>query len=181
MHTGGSRLFIGAGVQDEEPTWATLGRTLSDRPRFVPSTSESRKIAASSQAEPSGVVVGGWTFLVVILVVGLAIVVRRLLRGSTVLGTNDAIRVLARRALAPKQDLFLIGVGPRVLLIGATRDRFTTLSEFHRTDELGLARSETQSSAPMRARSAEPQTVSPYGDVASDLAEIRRTIEGWRT
>src|SRR5262245_2783051 len=86
-------------------------------------------------AEPT---IGGfvaWTLVVLALVVAVAVVVRRTLSASAIFGGQGPIRVVGRRSIGPRQDLVLVEVGSRVLLIGATRDALSLLKEFDAADE----------------------------------------------
>jgi len=185
------RLGVSSRAQDDEPSWADIRP--APEPRPIVADTGSRKIDAGGGAnEPSAAGVVGWTLVVLALVAGAAVLARRILRRTALLAGGDAIRVVARRALAPRQDLFLVDVGPRVLLIGSTRDRLVTLGEFARPDEVAQLRARLAPDGPAEQefRAAVRETLregdrprppaSPFAAVAEELSEIRKTVDGWR-
>ena len=101
---------------------------------------EMRRIAASgpraSASEPSAAGVAGWTLAVLGLVAAAALVARKVLRGSPLVApAGGAIELLGRRPLGGRQDLYLVAIGKRVLLVGSTKDGLTTLGEFPRDEQ----------------------------------------------
>jgi len=191
MRDADARAAACAPRQDEEPAWAEIPAQAA-RPITV---EPARRLGASGPHEPSGASVVGWTLVVLALIAGAAILARRLLRRSGLMGGAGPIRVLARRALAPRQDLFLVEIGSRVLLIGSTRDRLATLGEFARADDVAAVRAscaadgpaETEFRAALREtlKEAERPAPAPAGkpamaDLAGELADLRKTVEGWR-
>jgi flagellar biogenesis protein FliO len=108
--------------------------------------------------------------------------------------------VLARKPLAPKQEIFLVEVGTRVFMIGSTRDHLSTLGEFTSPDEVAVLRAnlperkddslrrEFHQSLRDGLRGEEATTADPKGpreervfaSIANELAEIRKTVRAWR-
>src|SRR5262245_43366917 len=108
----------------------------------VPATESARPIPASSKklgesapADPSPVGFVVWTFAVLGAMAGGVALLRRFLGSSPRFAAGGAIAVLARRSVGPRQDLLLVEAGGRRFLIGATRERLTTLGEFQNADE----------------------------------------------
>jgi hypothetical protein len=130
------------------------------------------------------------SFAVFGLLGGAFLLLRRFARGTRLLG-GGAIEVLARRALGPRQEVFLVDVGPRVFLIGATRDRLSPLGAFAPEEaaelraRLGAAPAEPAARpAPARAPDAGPPPAGddgdPYDTLVEELAEIRKTVHAWK-
>lgn len=130
------------------------------------------------------------SFAVVGLLGGAFLLLRRMVRGTRLLG-GGAIEVLARRALGPRQEVFLVDVGPRVFLIGATRDRLSALGTFAPEEaselrsRLGAApRTAPARPAPRPAEAGAPAGTSeeadPYDTLVEELAEIRKTVLAWK-
>jgi flagellar biogenesis protein FliO len=94
-----------------------------------------KKIGASGPADPSPVGFVVWTFAVLGVMVGAAVLLRRVLGGSKLLAPGGPIAILARRSVGPRQDLLLVRVAGRVLLIGVTKDRLTALGAFDDADD----------------------------------------------
>jgi hypothetical protein len=128
------------------------------------------------------------SFAVLGLLGGGFLLLRRLGRGTRLLG-GGAIEVLARRALGPRQELFLVDIGPRVFLIGATRDRLSPLGAFAPEEaaelraRLGAAPAPpapSRAPAPEAAGPAEDGEADPYDSLVEELAEIRKTVHAWK-
>jgi flagellar biogenesis protein FliO len=152
------------------------GRPLEDRAESGPSV--------------GGFVVG--SLVVVSLLGGALLILRRFGKNSRFLGAGGPIRILARKGLGPKQEVFLVEVGSRVIMIGSTRDRLTTLSEFSGPDEVAALRAslpqrdETQRGEfreslreGLREQEA-PREERVFASIADELAEIRKTVRAWR-
>lgn len=113
--------------------------------RIAPQGSGTRSTRAE---EPSA---GGfvfWTVVVAAAAAGGLALLRRSLRGSSFGGAGSAIGVLARRAVGPRQELILVEVGPRVLLIGSTREGLSTLAEFSDARDIGRLKGSELPAAP---------------------------------
>jgi flagellar biogenesis protein FliO len=161
-------------AQDPSPR---SGRVLEDRPESGPSL--------------GGFLVG--SVAVVVLLGGALILLRRLGRNSRLLGTGGPIRVLARKPLGPKQDVFLVEIGSRVLVVGSTREHLSALGEFSAPDEVaalraGLPRREDDSQRfefreslreGLRDQEA-PREDRVFASIADELAELRKTVRAWR-
>jgi flagellar biosynthetic protein FliO len=76
---------------------------------------------------------------------------RKFVPGVRRLGGSGAVRVMARTHLAPRQSIALVKVGSRVLVVGQTADRLTTLDTITDGDEvshlLGLCHARTPDDA----------------------------------
>lgn len=153
------------------------GRVLEERPETGPSV--------------GGFVVG--SLAVVGLLGGALLLLRRFGRNSRFLGAGGPIQVLARRSLAPKQELFLVEVGGRVFMIGSTRETLATLGEFRGPDEVAALRAGLPSRADdshradfreslregLREEEA-PREDRVFASIADELAELRKTVRAWR-
>src|SRR5262245_46104571 len=107
----------------------------AEEPRRAPRPLEDRAEPGPSVA---GFIVG--SFAVVGLLGGAYLLLRRFGRNSRFLAGASAIKVLARKPLGPKQEVFLVEVGTKVFLIGSTRDHLATLGEFASPDEVAVIR-----------------------------------------
>lgn len=180
------------------------------KPRFAAVAEEpanSRKLADRPESGPSlgGFILG--SALVMALLLGAFLLFKRLARNSRFLGGGGPIRVLARKGLGARHDLFLVEVGPRVLLLGATRDRLGTLGEFTAPDEVARLRADLPGRPEGTFRESFRETLnegiraeekpfdSPaggglaqgkpaidgvYASIADELAEIGRTVRAWK-
>jgi flagellar biogenesis protein FliO len=158
-----------------EPSRAS--RPLEDRPETGPSV--------------GGFVVG--SFAVVGLLGGAFLLLRRFGKNSRLLGAGGAIKILARKPLGQKQEIFLVEVGTKVFMIGASRDRLSTLGEFASPDEVAVLRAnlperkddshrmEFNRSLREGLREEEaPREERVFASIADELAEIRKTVRAWR-
>jgi flagellar biogenesis protein FliO len=121
---------------------------------------------------------------------------RRFGRGSRLLGGGGPIRVLGRKGVGARQEILLVEVGARVLVVGATRDGLSPLGEITNPDEVAALRADLPGrrdeserasfqatlkeglAAPAPAPAAETQGV--YASIAEELAEIRKTVHAWK-
>jgi flagellar biogenesis protein FliO len=121
------------------------------------------------------------------------LLLRRFGKNSRLLGNAGAIRVLARKALGPKQEIILVEVGPKVIMIGSTRDHLSALGEFAAPDELALLRANlperredsqrgefSQSLREGLRDEEQPREEKVFASIADELAEIRKTVRAWR-
>jgi len=146
------------------------------------------------RVEP-GPSVGGFvlgSLAVVALLGGALLILRRYGKNSRFLGAGGPIRVLARKPLGPKQEIFLVEVGTRVVMIGSTREQLTALGEFTGPDEVAALRAslpqrddsqrvEFRESLREGLRDQEaPREERVFASIADELAEIRKTVRAWR-
>lgn len=74
--------------------------------------------------------------IVLLLVVGIAWGYRRLVGGAPAAKPSSAVRVLSRTVLAPRQQVLLLQVGRRVIVVGDSGGHFAALSEIRDTEEV---------------------------------------------
>lgn len=163
------------------------------RPLVAANPAGSRKLVDRPEAGPS---LGGflfWSSAVIALLIGAFLLFKRFARGSRLLRGAAAIDVLARRGLAPRQEMLLVEVAGRVLVLASTRERITTLSEIADADEI----------ARLKARLAGPEASKMFGDTLKsglrdfekgeeperkarseglfeELAALKKTVQAWR-
>ncbi len=171
---------------------------LREAARFLPAAAErppSRKLEDRPEPGPG---LGGfllWSGVVMALLSGTFVLLRRLTRGSRFLAGGGAINVLARKPLGQKQEVFLVEVGPKVFLVGSTRDRLSTLGEFGNPDEVASLRASLaggradSAGAEFRASLREglraeeekkPDGREAYASIAEEIAGIRNMVRAWR-
>jgi flagellar biosynthetic protein FliO len=153
----------------------------------------SRPLVENAEPGPSigGFVVG--SFAVVGFLGGAFLLLRRFGKNSRLLGAGGPIRVLARKALGPKQEIFLVDVGGKVFVIGSTRDHLSTLGEFAAPDEVARLRANlpehrddshrmefSQSLREGLREEEQPREERVFASIADELAEIRKTVRAWR-
>lgn len=89
--------------------------------------------AGDKSRSPGGL--GGWMqtllalALVVALIFAVRFVVRRLGRSSVAIGSSGAVKVIAAANVSPRERLFVVRFGGRVLLVGSSPSGLRTLSE----------------------------------------------------
>lgn len=86
-------------------------------------------------AWPLGLDVTAKLIAVIALIYATAAVARRYLLRSPGL-TRTAVRVLETTSLAPKKTVYVLEVGGRVLVVGASESSLSTLAEFTDPDEV---------------------------------------------
>ena len=162
-------------IPTEEPKRAP--RPLEERPEPGPSV--------------AGFVVG--SFAVVGFLGAAFLILRRFGKNSRLLGAGGAIKILARKPLGQKQEIFLVEVGAKVFMIGSTRDRLSTLGEFASPDEVAVLRADlperrddshrmefNQSLRDGIREEEAPREEKVFASIADELAEIRKTVRAWR-
>lgn len=132
---------------------------------------------------------------VVALLGGAVYLLRKYGRTSRFLGGTGPLRVLSRRSLGARQEILLVEVGPRVLVLGSTREGLRTLSEIAQPDELALLRAELPAGRDESQRASFRETLkeglkgstppaeeprSVYASIAEELADIRKTVHAWK-
>jgi flagellar biogenesis protein FliO len=152
---------------------------------------ESKRVMDRPEPGPGLAGVVGWTGAVLALLLGGFVLLRRFAVRSRLLGGGGLIDVLARRAVGQKQEIFVVSIGPKVLVVGATRDRLSTLGEFSgaegaavRADALGIkegpSRASFRASLDAGMRDVTPAPDAAYASMAEELAEIGKTVRGWK-
>ena len=161
--------------------------------RLESQKTDSPKLGQNASREPGLGGVFGATFLVLAILAGAFLLLRRFLGKSRLFAGGAAMRILARRPLAPRQEIVLVEIGSRVIVVGATRESLTRLGEITAAEELarlrarcGLGREEgTADPAPSSKTSepesapAEPQAAGGYQGVLEELSRIRTTVRDW--
>lgn len=165
-------------------------------PKIVPPPAEPppRPLVERPEPGPSAGAFVVWTGVVLALLAGALVLLRRFGRGGRFLGGASLIEILARRSLGPRQDLFLVEVGPKIFLVGATRDRLAPLGEFSNPDDVALLRANAPGRREESVRSAFKESLreglreeaaprapeSAYATIADEIAEIRKTVRAWK-
>lgn len=182
-----------AAIQDPEPL-----KVLPALEKIQPLTETSSVPQKLVDRPESGPTLGGFligSFVVVVLMTGLFVLLKRFGRGSRFLAGGGVISVLARKPLGQRQEVFLVEVGPKVFLVGSTRENLTTLGEFSNPDEVAslranlpdrkedsmkLAFRESLREGIREEEKPEPAATRVYDSIAGELAEIRKTVKAWR-
>jgi flagellar biogenesis protein FliO len=179
----------------EAPKPSPVLQLPAEEPRRASPTLEDRPEAGPS----AGAFLAG-SFIVVALLFGAFLLLKRYGKPSRFLGAGNPIQVIARKSLSPKQEIFLVEVGARVFMIGSTRDRLATLGEFAAPDEVaglkarmpgtreGSVRREFGDSLREGLREEEglavgaaaPREDRVFDSIAEELSEIRKTVRAWR-
>ncbi|HTF56278.1 MAG TPA: flagellar biosynthetic protein FliO [Planctomycetota bacterium] len=155
--------------------------------------SDPPKFGQPASREPGLGGVFGATVLVLAILAGAFLLLRRFLGKTRLFAGGAAVRILARRPLAPRQEVVLVEIGSRVIIVGATRESLTRLGEITAAEELarlrsrcGLGREEMSVDAAPSPKSpepevlpAEPQATTGYQGVLEELSRIRTTVRDW--
>ena len=119
----------------------------------------------------------GLLSLVIVLAVigGVAYLVRRLVP-SVRACNGGAIEILGRQHLSPKQSLALVRVGQRMVLVGITAERLTTLCEVDRPEEVAELLVQSANGRPLTGRARTAQFDELLGDLAGEFADPDRGL-----
>ncbi len=134
-----------------------------------------------------------WSSVVVVLLVAFFLVFRRFTKNSRLFGTNQSIDVIGKRGLGPKQAIFLVEVGGKVLVVGSTRENLSTLGQIENQEEIDSLRQMSQGSPNrdgfrkslsegLREYENEPAAKKPsrYTGLVEELSELKKTVGAWR-
>lgn len=189
-----------AALQDEVPTVQLPPQPETqavEKPRVVvpPAAAENpRRITESPVEGPSlaGFVVASFG---VVGLLGLGVfLLRKYGKNARFLGGSGPIRVLGRRSLGARQEVLLLEVGTRVLVVGSTREGLAPLGEITNPDEVAVLRAEAPGRREDSQRSAfkdtlkeglkgaapAPAPTEVYASIADELAEIKKTVHAWK-
>lgn len=197
-----------AALQDaaEQPTVALPPAAEQVEPAPAASPEPARRVVAPEPAPrrlgegPSDLPSLGGFVAASILVVGLLggglWALRRFGRGSRLLGGGAPIRILGRKGVGARQEILLVEVGARVLVVGATREGLSPLGEITHPDEVAALRADLPGRRDDSQRSAFQATLKEglaaaapgpaeeskgvYASIAEELAEIRKTVHAWK-
>ena len=190
------------GAHPQDPTVPALGveipaELLKDEP--APASPllqslkklEDRPIGRNTGAEPG---LGGAfaaTVVVVALLLGAFVLLRKFMGRSRFFAPGNSMRVLARRPIAPRQEVVLVEIGSRVLVVGATRESLSRLGEITSAEEIASLRARCGASSdssaihiPRAAESPAPvveeaRPAASYDGVLEELSKIRSTVRDW--
>lgn len=169
------------------------------RPSIPTAASEEKEIAArdgrkvatatatgqKTETAPRGS--GGWSLMrdmwplltVLLLIGGMAMVLRRYMPARRLLGGSDVLKIVARTHVSPKQQLVLVKLGRRLVLLGVSPERISSLSTVEDSDQVAMLLGEIASGQPGSissafASSVEDEREAYAGDV-SDGDETEAT------
>lgn len=83
--------------------------------------------------------------IVLAVILGVRWIVIRTVPGMKTHGSSKSIRVLARTAIAPRQQVVLIQVGRRVIVVGDSQGQLTSLAQIDDADEIAALVGQTES------------------------------------
>lgn len=128
-----------------------LGLVRPDSAQTTMPSPEERSVSVSSRSSPESELVEkpegeglgiGRTVLALVVVAALIFITRELIRrcgGACGIRRNDGpLEITHRVATGPRQQLLLVRLGRRMLLIGATPERLTYLTEVSQEQEPSL-------------------------------------------
>jgi len=172
--------------------------SVKDSPKLIPPPETKPAPQKLVERPESGPSLGGFlgaSIVVMALLVGLFVLLKRFGRGAKFLAGGGAISVLGRKTLGQRQEVLLVEVGTKVFLVGSTRDHLTTLGEFANPDEVAVLRANLpgrkDDSMKLAFRDSlreglkdeedpQPTTARVFDSIAGELAEIKKTVRAWR-
>lgn len=133
----------------------------ADRPVPPPSRkgAEALEDAAVTRRGPTSFDGYVRTLLALAAVVALIFLARLLIRrfghSGQGVGRSEPVSVISRTSVGPRQQLLLVEMGPKLLLVGASASGFSSLGEVSDPDEVASLLAKAGRKAPMPATSAE--------------------------
>lgn len=123
-----------------------------------------------------------WSLLIIGLIIVAWIILRKFTKGTHGFFSPGVINILARRKLSPSHEIYLVEIGPRLLLIGLTRDKLETLSEFANVDEVSSIKSRFASKGfqeVLKNEKGEKEEDSTL-KIKEQLKQIQSTVSSWQ-
>ena len=166
--------------------------------RLVVPAAPSAEPRRLSDGAPDGPSLAGFVTAsigVVALLGGGVFLLRKYGRGSRFLSGGGPIRVLGRKTVGARQEILLVEVGTRVIVVGSTRDRLAALGEIANPDEVAVLRADLPARREESQRAAFKDTLREglkgapapaeeakgvYASIADELAEIKKTVHAWK-
>lgn len=114
-----------------------------------------------------------------VAIVGL-FVARRFMPGLTNESRPGQLEILCQTPLGPRGSVYVLGCGPRVLIIGMTATSITTLAEIADADEIAEFRVARRTKPAAAPRSELAKTANaPAAEVKGQLNGMLDKIENW--
>lgn len=173
--------------------------TPAPKPEVRPLVEEEKKHKLGDRPEGSGPSLAGfifWSTVVIALLVGAFLLFKRFAKGSRLFRSNSVIDVLARRGIGPRQEISLVEIGGRVLIVGSTRDRISTLGEIADADQVARLKARLAGGSVEAADKVfrdslkdglkayedepEPERKGRMDGLAEELANLKKTVSAWR-
>lgn len=158
-------------------------------------TAAPRRLSDGAAAGPSLAGFVSASIGVVALLGGAVFLLRKYGRNSRLLGGGGPLRILGRRSLGARQEVFLLELGPRILVVGSAREGLRTLSEITNPDEVAVLRAELPGRREESSRAAFRDTLreglkaapapaeearAVYASIADELADIKKKVHAWK-
>lgn len=196
-----------AGAPQPAPSGADiLGRFLAqerNQPVFAPSSVEAGARGGPPSDWSALLPFLGWTGFVLLLLGGALIGLRRLIPATRRRLGADAVRLLVRRNLSAQHTVYVVEVGPRLLVVGGSKTTLSALAEFREPDEIalvkalcphrpddstahafheslrsGLRQYERAPASPSAARRADSKA--EIDEALTEIEDIKRMIASWK-
>ena len=160
-----------------EPSPLAVPPTSREDKEIAPRGGASRTTATTFDAKgtelPQRIGSSGWSFLrdvwplmaVLLLIGGMAFILKKFMPARGLLAGSEALKIVARTHVAPKQQVVLVKLGRRLVLIGVSPERMSALSSIDDPDQVAMLLGEIASRQPN----------SMTGAFASSMARERET------
>lgn len=108
--------------------------------------SEGRSVARREAAGKSGFLRDLWPLLaVLVLIAGLAVILKKFLPGRQLFAGTNVLRIVARTSVSSKQQIMLVKLGRKLVLVGVSPDRMSALCTVDDPDQVALLLGEAAS------------------------------------
>lgn len=160
---------------------------------------QEKRTKLSERPESSGPSLSGfffWSTVVIALLVGAFLLFKKFAKNTRLFRTNAIIDVLAKRGIGPRQEISLVEIGGRVLILGSTRDRIATLGEIADPDQVARLKAKlaggNDAAADQVFRDSLKDGLKAYEDgpeperkvrgdgLIEELAALKKTVSAWR-
>ncbi len=124
-----------------------------------------------------------WSLVVLGLIIGSFILLKKFIKGTHGFFPPGVINVLARRRLSSAHEIYLVEVGPKILLIGLTRDRLNTLGEFVTPEDVSSIRTKFSGKVfqeTLKAEVGEKHEDGSLDKIKDQIKSMQDTVSSWK-
>jgi flagellar biogenesis protein FliO len=164
------------------------------KPLAAPPETPRRLDPGRAEAGPSLSTFFFWSAVVIALLVGSFLLFKRFSRNSRFFAAATAVDLLARKSLGGKNEIFVVEVGGKVLVVGSSRDRLSPLGEISDADAVARLRARVRGGkgeaeervfgdslkSGLQEYEKGPNPETKAKEIFDELAELKKTVSSWK-
>lgn len=136
----------------------------------VVANNENRKIARAKAEGKSGLLADLFPLLaVLVLIAGIVFILKKYMPARRLLAGSDVLQIVARTHVSPKQQLMLVKLGRKMVMIGVSPDRIQTLAVVDDPDQVAALMGEIAAGSPRSMSRAFVETMDDESEAYIEL------------